>query len=156
MIDAGADIFAGHGPHVLRGIEIYKGKPILYSLGDFVFENDLVQRLPSDAYDQLSLDARAGVADFDDARSDHDRRSYPADREMWESVVATVRWRGKALDAITLHPISLGFGRSRTERGRPALADPALAQKIVADVAARSKPYGTTIAYENGVGQVAL
>ncbi|HEY6212649.1 MAG TPA: CapA family protein, partial [Vicinamibacterales bacterium] len=47
MIDAGADVFAGHGPHVLRGIEIYKGKPILYSLGDFVFENDLVERLPA-------------------------------------------------------------------------------------------------------------
>jgi len=28
-IDAGADAFLGHGPHLLRGIEIYKGKPIL-------------------------------------------------------------------------------------------------------------------------------
>ena len=25
MVDAGADMFVGHGPHVLRGIEIYKG-----------------------------------------------------------------------------------------------------------------------------------
>ena len=32
-IDEGADMFFGHGPHVTRGIEIYKGKPILYSLG---------------------------------------------------------------------------------------------------------------------------
>ncbi|MGH9679141.1 MAG: CapA family protein, partial [Candidatus Acidiferrales bacterium] len=41
-IDAGADVFAASGPHVLRGIEIYKGRLIFYSLGNFVFENDLV------------------------------------------------------------------------------------------------------------------
>lgn len=34
-IDAGADVIIGHGPHVLRGIEIYKQKVILYSLGNF-------------------------------------------------------------------------------------------------------------------------
>lgn len=156
MIDAGADVFAGHGPHIVRGVEIYKGKPILYSLGDFVFENDLVQRLPADAYEPMNLGALAGVADFDDARSDHDRRSFPADREMWEAVVATVRWRGKTLDDVTLHPISLGFGRARVERGRPSAADPELAKKIIADVAARSKPFGTRIVFEDGVGRVSL
>ena len=36
-IDSGADIVMGHHPHVLQGIEIYKGKPIFYSLGNFVF-----------------------------------------------------------------------------------------------------------------------
>src|SRR5262249_3826599 len=34
-IDAGADVFFGTGPHVIRGIEIYKGKPIFYSLGNY-------------------------------------------------------------------------------------------------------------------------
>lgn len=37
LIDAGADIIMGHHPHVLQGVEIYKGKPIFYSLGNFVF-----------------------------------------------------------------------------------------------------------------------
>lgn len=37
LVDAGADIIMGHHPHVLQGIEIYKGKPIFYSLGNFVF-----------------------------------------------------------------------------------------------------------------------
>ena len=36
MIDAGADGVVGHGPHVLRGIEYYRGKPIVYSLGNFL------------------------------------------------------------------------------------------------------------------------
>ncbi len=36
MIDAGADGVVGHGPHVLRGIELYRGRPIVYSLGNFL------------------------------------------------------------------------------------------------------------------------
>lgn len=37
MVDAGADIIMGHHPHVVQGIEMYKGKPIFYSLGNFIF-----------------------------------------------------------------------------------------------------------------------
>jgi Bacterial capsule synthesis protein PGA_cap len=36
VVDAGADAVVGHGPHVLRGIEYYRGKPIAYSLGNFL------------------------------------------------------------------------------------------------------------------------
>lgn len=36
-IDQGADLVVGHHPHVLQGAEIYKGKPIIYSLGNFIF-----------------------------------------------------------------------------------------------------------------------
>lgn len=39
LIDNGVDIVMGHHPHVLQGIEIYKGKPIFYSLGNFVFSS---------------------------------------------------------------------------------------------------------------------
>ena len=35
VIDAGADLVLGHGPHVLRGMEIYKGRLVAYSLGNF-------------------------------------------------------------------------------------------------------------------------
>ena len=35
VIDAGADAVVGHGPHVLRGIEFHRGRPIAYSLGNF-------------------------------------------------------------------------------------------------------------------------
>lgn len=37
-IDAGADLVIGTNPHILQGIEIYKGKPILYSLANFVLD----------------------------------------------------------------------------------------------------------------------
>ena len=35
VIDAGADVVFGHGPHVMRGMEFYKGRLIAYSLGNF-------------------------------------------------------------------------------------------------------------------------
>lgn len=38
MIDFGADAVIGHHPHVVQSIEIYKEKPIFYSLGNFVFD----------------------------------------------------------------------------------------------------------------------
>ncbi|MBH8560833.1 CapA family protein [Nostoc sp. CENA67] len=50
MIDAGADLVLGHGPHVPRAIEIYKGKLIAYSLGNFL------------GYRTLSTDAETGYS----------------------------------------------------------------------------------------------
>jgi poly-gamma-glutamate synthesis protein (capsule biosynthesis protein) len=156
MIDAGADFFVGHGPHVLRGIELYKEKPILYSLGDFIFQNETVLRLPSENYEPLNLGVDAGVADFNDRRYDNDKTGFPSDREIWESVVAMPRWQGKRLVELALHPISLGFGKPRMERGRPVLADAATGKKILEDLAQRSTPLGTRIAVRDGVGYVEL
>ena len=56
MIDAGADIVAGHGPHLLRGLEIYNGKPIFYSLGNFLGQNELVAKIPADGYEKFRAD----------------------------------------------------------------------------------------------------
>lgn len=36
VIDAGADVVVGHGPHVLRAMEFYRGRPIAYSMGNFM------------------------------------------------------------------------------------------------------------------------
>jgi poly-gamma-glutamate capsule biosynthesis protein CapA/YwtB (metallophosphatase superfamily) len=156
MIDAGASVFTGHGPHVLRGVEIYKGRPILYSLGDFVFENETLLRFPTEAYEAQGLGTDAQVGDFNEKRSDGNRRGFNADREIWESVVATLRWRGSELTELKLHPISLGFGLSMSERGRPMFASPELGRKILDDVSKRSARFGTKLTIEDGVGKVVL
>jgi poly-gamma-glutamate synthesis protein (capsule biosynthesis protein) len=64
FIDAGADIVVGSHPHVIEGIEIYKGKPIFYSLGNLVFDQyffadtqeGLGLRLNIDASGDTSID----------------------------------------------------------------------------------------------------
>ena len=66
-IDAGADAWVGHGPHQLRGIEVYKGKPILYSLGNFIFQLDLLQPVGNDLRFQVTItrtDAALGKYTF--------------------------------------------------------------------------------------------
>jgi len=156
MIDAGADVVVGHGPHVVRGIEIYKGKAILYSVGDFIFENETLLRFPAEAYEAIGLGRDSEIGDFNETRSDHDRRGFNADREVWESFVATLEWSGRRLAGVRLHPISLGFGLPMPERGRPRLADAALAKHILDTVAARSAPFGTRIVEENGAGRIVL
>lgn len=58
-IDAGADVVIGSHPHVLQGIEYYNGKPIIYSLGNFMFYNTIKQtallQIDIDSKDQLSV-----------------------------------------------------------------------------------------------------
>lgn len=45
-LDAGADVILGHHAHILKPIEIYKGKPIIYCLGNFAFELELPPEVP--------------------------------------------------------------------------------------------------------------
>jgi poly-gamma-glutamate capsule biosynthesis protein CapA/YwtB (metallophosphatase superfamily) len=155
VIDAGADVFVGHGPHVLRGIEIYKGKPIFYSLSNFIFQNETLLRMPQDSYDQYALGADAQPADYLDARYDKDRRSFPSDREYWDSVAVVTKWDGGKFVEAELHPITLGFQTPRAERGRPKLASGADATRILDIIVARSKALGATVTVRNGVGIVA-
>jgi len=55
-IDAGADLVIGHHPHVVQASELYEGKPIIYSLGNFVFD----QGWSEDAKGGLAADIRLG------------------------------------------------------------------------------------------------
>jgi poly-gamma-glutamate synthesis protein (capsule biosynthesis protein) len=50
LIDSGADVIIGHHPHVVQGVEIYKNKPIFYSLGNFIFDQ------------YFSVDTQTGLA----------------------------------------------------------------------------------------------
>jgi hypothetical protein len=63
-IDAGADLVIGHGPHVLRGMELYKGKLIAYSLGNFATYGRFNTRGPSGISAILKVDLDERTGDF--------------------------------------------------------------------------------------------
>ncbi len=154
-INAGADIFVAHGPHILRGIEIYKGKPIFYSLGNFIFENETMLFQPAESYDELHLPNSATVADFFDARSGNDTHGFPVNKNVWESAIAEVTFHpDHTLDKIVLIPISLGYKEPRSQRGRPRLAAPEQAKEIVDELNKLSAPYGTTVVWSDGKGVI--
>jgi poly-gamma-glutamate capsule biosynthesis protein CapA/YwtB (metallophosphatase superfamily) len=153
MIDAGADMVVGHGPHILRGIEIYKGKPIFYSLANFIFENDLVDMQPADNYDKTGLPDSALPSDYFTKRSKGDTVGFPADRRYWQSVVPEVIYnKDHTLKQVLVHPVSLGFGAARSKRGQPYPAPAKEADEIIKDLQEVSEPFGTTITFKNGVG----
>ena len=48
VVDRGADVYFGHSAHVFQGVEVYRGKPILYDTGDFVDDYAVDERLRND------------------------------------------------------------------------------------------------------------
>jgi poly-gamma-glutamate synthesis protein (capsule biosynthesis protein) len=146
MIDEGADIVAGHGPHHLRGMEIYRGRPIFYSLGNFVSQIELAERLPAE---DLALAGRSPwtttPAEFFRGRSRDDRILFGAHRRYWQTVLPLVTLDDQGPAEITLYPVSLGFGLPVHRRGRPALAYGPEAADILAGFARQSAEFDTKI-----------
>jgi len=155
-IDAGADVFVGHGSHFPMGIEIYKGKPIFYSVGNFIFQNETVGFFPADAYERFDLDLRATPSDFLDARTAGGKKGHPSDPAYWENIFAVCEFAGGRLKEIKIHPIDQGFGRPRPQRGRPVLAEGEMAKRVIGRVTRLSERYGTKITTRDGFGFISL
>ena len=79
MIDEGASLVVGNHPHVTQGVEIYRGKPIVYSLGNFVFDGFNYENGRRGWLLRLQID-REGVRHWETlaADIDHDGTPHPA------------------------------------------------------------------------------
>ena len=163
-IDAGAHAIIGHGPHELRGIEIMAGRPIFYSLGNFFYQNQTVQKLPADFYERYQLDPYGGTpADAFDTRLEAppqpgriERTHVMQDEKYWISVLPRMGFKGDRLSKLELYPVHLNRSLPRTQRGRPMLAQGTQAKRILRNVAELSAPYGTQISIRDGIGRVKL
>jgi poly-gamma-glutamate synthesis protein (capsule biosynthesis protein) len=153
MIDAGADLVVGHGPHLLRGLELHKGKPIFYSLGNFIGQNELVAKIPADGYERFRAEPNLTPGQVYQKRTQGDQAGFPADRRYWESIVPTLSYEGGSkgrltLRSIELTPISLGWKDARHRRGRPRLAERQEGSAILDRFAELSRPFGTELCNE--------
>ncbi len=155
-IDEGAHGVIGHGPHILRGIEIYKKRPIFYSLGDFIFQNETVERQPSEFYKLYNLDHNHTISDGMDARSQNGTRGLAVNPKVFESVIATFSVKNGEISEIELIPITLGFEKNRARRGVPALVDEEHSIKIIKELKELSSEFGTNVTIKNGKGYIAL
>ena len=157
-IDAGADVFSGHGPHLDRGIEIYRGKPIFYSLGHLIFEHETVSRTQWEGIRKTSLGPESTPADYYDARSGREHLDewldYAAAAFRWRNAVAVIDFRAKELAEIKLYPIDLGFKRARSQRGRPLLAHGEVAREVLDLFRRLSQPFGTDVEIKGEVGLI--
>ncbi len=152
-IDEGAHAVIGHGPHILRGIEIYKRRPIFYSLGNFIFQNETIARSPADAYEKHGLGHEHTAQDVMDAKSQYGTRGYVTIPEIYQTVLPIWSMKDGQLQHLDLYPVELGFGKHRSQAGTPVLSQD---ESILQNLQRLSKPYGTKIDIENGIGKVRL
>jgi hypothetical protein len=156
-VDAGAGAVFGHGSHVLGPVEIYKGRPICYGLGNF-FWSDIVEFLHSTLHAAAreqhgdALGDAAMVTDADVNRVFNE--SDFADSRYFESVLAELTYAGGE-PAVRLRPIDLRYGTPLTESGVPRFAGPELGRAILERVDALSRPFGTAVEPRDGVGHAA-
>ena len=151
VIDEGGDAFIGHGPHQLRGIEIYKGKPIFYSLGNFAMMNNSLDVAPADMYDQYGV--APGSATTPELLQARNARQF-SDPKLYESVIAVSRYVGGEVAEIRLYPIDLGVTGTGAGRGVPKMADAEVGRRILERMQRLSEPFGTRITIEKGVGVI--
>lgn len=112
-IDAGAGVFIAHGEHRLMPIEIYKGRPIFYSLANF-FWSDILEPIPEETY-EANRDLLANAYGDSARPTDPDLLAvWNAigfdDPRVFQTVIAVCRWRGGRVTEVRLHPIDLGYG----------------------------------------------
>ncbi|MBR1433863.1 MAG: CapA family protein [Bacteroidales bacterium] len=122
-IDAGAHAVFGHGAHELQGVEVYKGCPIFYGLGDFLFHNEMVSSMPMEFYEKNAQDSShydwVGLTMND--RSKGQTRGLSSDPKAWQAVGASISFIGGKIHSVTVYPVSLGFSKGRTLRGWPEI-----------------------------------
>jgi poly-gamma-glutamate capsule biosynthesis protein CapA/YwtB (metallophosphatase superfamily) len=148
-IDAGADIVVAHGPHALRGVEIYKGKPIFYGLGTFIFQG--LTEAGQDTLERLKVDPRFGT------HADYRLRNFN-NPDIWnQGLLTTTMFENGKVKEVRLYPIDTSASENSPRlKGIPRFASPEVAQRALDRVRRASEQFGTDIKIENNVGVIRI
>jgi hypothetical protein len=168
LIDAGADIYVGHGWHKTLGIEIYKDKPIFYGIGNFFAQNEFGQNVPYDSYESWGHDMDRLPTLNSATHPLHPVGGASADT-WWSSAVAVIEMDGHRMTGMKLHPVEMGrdilpsevritrqtgSGTHPRTEGRPMMADKENGRRILERIQRLSAEFGTKVDIEDGVGVV--
>ena len=94
LIDAGADAVIGAHPHILQGIEYYEGKPIIYSLGNFWFDDYDIDTLVA----ELHIKGKKTDKDASLKKAKVELRLYPGTQSgVYTALADTEEWRTRIL-----------------------------------------------------------
>ncbi len=154
-IDEGADIYFGHGWHRTLGVEIYKGKPILYGVGNFFAQSEFLDWVPADSYESWGHDADRLPMLNPAIEPLHPHLDEPT---WWNTVMFELKIRDHRVCEIELHPVSLGrdaatgnqtravgAGAHRKTDGRPFMVSDHEGAVILKRMRELSASLGTTI-----------
>ena len=148
-IDAGASAIFGGGCHQLRPMELYKGFPIFYSLGDFIYQGLLVEYLPADFMEQYSIDIYSTAEQALYARSRGNKVGLHCSKKNYQTILPKLEFEGGKMTAMQLMPVYLNFDRKDEMNGLPIAAHGAEAAEILDIMNTLSNPYGVKLMMEN-------
>lgn len=148
-IDAGADAIIGGGTHQLKPIEIYKQKPIFYSLGNFVFQSHLINMLPADFWDKYSYDPSLTVEEAMAIKTKNGKVGLELDKVNYLSVIPKIEFCDGTLTELSLVPVSLNFDGDRKIKGLPSVASKEDAFYLYHHLSEISKSYGTEFTFSD-------
>jgi len=155
-IDAGAHAFLGHGPHVIRPLEMYRGFPIFYSLGNLYFQAETIWQIPQEIYDNCELGQPSPSGFFQKVMPrSFDAPGRDADA-IWEAIVPSMRFRDGRLEALTVYPVDLSRALPPTQRGTAGLASGEVAERILARQQKLSAAFGAKLLLRGGIAEVQL
>jgi poly-gamma-glutamate capsule biosynthesis protein CapA/YwtB (metallophosphatase superfamily) len=169
-IDAGADIFANTGGTPM-GIELYKGKAIMYGLPTFFLQMDGIPYIPSTQMALFGLPSNSTAADFLDVRTARVARALQETGGrshvrfgVGGTAVHTCAFDDNArLTEIRIQPlyslggspnVADGMSVPRFRRGLPMMPDSALADRVVENMMQLSKRFGTEVEAIDGRGRI--
>ena len=150
-IDVGASAVIGTGTHQLKAVEIYKEKPIFYSLGNFIFQSDMVFCMPDDFREKYKmpygLTAREQIAE----RAKLGNGGLHTDVNNFRSLMPFMTFEDGKLTELMLYPLRLDM-----QTGLPSLADDKETTIIFDYLCERNKQFGTIININGKVIEVKL
>jgi poly-gamma-glutamate synthesis protein (capsule biosynthesis protein) len=153
-IDAGADVVFGTGPAKLYGIEIYKNKPIFYSLGNLFFHSDAYAAVPAELLEMWGLPPHTrDVTVFIDKLSK--RVEYFSKDFHFNGMLPIITFeKGNRVKRIDIYPLIDRKDRPVYFQGTPVLAEKKEARGIIKKIIDRSQRYRTKIVYRDGIGVI--
>ena len=154
-VDAGASAIFGGGWHQLRGLEVYNGAPVFYSLGDFIYQGMRVKYLPADFMEKYGVADNATAWEGLMARSHGGKIGLQAGLENFLTVVPRLHFEDGALTSFEMLPVDLAFNRRDDRNGLPRRARGATARDIFERLSKLSAPLGTSLCLDRGVIRLA-
>ena len=145
-IDVGAHAIIGHGPHLLRPIEVYKDCPIFYSLGNFIIQLYNIELAPEDFFNKHGLNSSSTVHELLKKRSKNFTVGLMTDPRMSRSVIPCWETKGTKIIKLTLMPLEMSMDGHKSDNGLPRRSyNPEIAEYLKK----LCEPYGTQIILED-------
>lgn len=156
-IDWGACAVVGSGTHQIKAIEMYKGKPIFYSIANFIFQSEKPKQFPPDYHDRYGIDRRLSAQEAMYIRSDGGKRGLETEFKNYKGLIPLLEFDGDGLKRITIKPVELGFyHEDKSVKGLPHNANEAVTQEVLETLQTLSAEYGTKLKRSGDLIQVVL